>query len=214
MRLVEYVTTCERIRTPAAVLTTLIQTDQDRTPTTRSNGKDINRDRSRNNNGQNKSKSRGKSKDFGLSEYTYPTDWEISISQSNFMATGKETPEAGISVPKVSGSADATFETLVNSNVRLDTYQIHNDMRRGKDHLVGDAIWEIVQEDLAYRYRLEDATLKLLEGSRLEAEGQKVRVVLSSIWQERELGLVARSAIGLALRQRLGLGYDPLFVTV
>ncbi len=73
-----------------------------------------------------------------------------------------------------------------------------------------EGLWEQVCEDLAGRYRI-GAALGLLEESRLwleeEAGERRAVVVLRSAWQERELGLVARSAIGLALRQRLGPGY-------
>ncbi len=75
-------------------------------------------------------------------------------------------------------------------------------------------LWERVLEDLEGRYRLGTA-LALLEGSELlieESEGQRrVQVLLKSLWQERELGMAARSAIGMALRQRLGPGYSITF---
>ena len=73
-----------------------------------------------------------------------------------------------------------------------------------------DSLWEQVREDLKGRYRL-GAELALLEGSWLVVEdgGRERRAVvcLQEPWQERELGLTARGAIGLALRQRLGPGY-------
>ncbi len=82
-------------------------------------------------------------------------------------------------------------------------------------------LWEAVLEDLAGRYRL-GATLDLLEGSRLRliesenvsenGDGSRKAVVrLAAVWQMRELGAAARSAIGLALRQRLGPGYVTIF---
>lgn len=76
-------------------------------------------------------------------------------------------------------------------------------------------LWEQVQEDLAGRYRL-GAALDLLDGSQLSLQeqpnGEREAVVrLRTPWQERELGMVARSAISLALRQRLGPGYEVIY---
>jgi hypothetical protein len=73
-----------------------------------------------------------------------------------------------------------------------------------------DGLWEQVREDLKGRYRL-GTELALLEGSWLvveEGRGERRAIVrLKELWQERELGLAARGAIGLALRQRLGPDY-------
>jgi hypothetical protein len=65
----------------------------------------------------------------------------------------------------------------------------------------------VAQEDLAGRFRLPDADLALLRGSQLCLQDPQVLVKLASVWQERELSLTTKSAIELALRQRLGPGY-------
>lgn len=76
-------------------------------------------------------------------------------------------------------------------------------------------LWEQIREDLAGRFRM-DSLLKLLDGSRLrlieQLNGERIAlIVLATPWQERGLGMAARSAIGMALRQRLGPGYNLYF---
>ena len=75
-------------------------------------------------------------------------------------------------------------------------------------------LWEQIKEDLAGRYRLA-SILPLLEGAWLwlAEDSPQVSVVLASPWQERELSMVARSALGMAIRQRLGPGYTLRFDT-
>jgi hypothetical protein len=216
---VKYVTTCERIHTPAAVLTTLIQTDQDRRPAGWREDKGNSRERGRNNNGQSSSKSRERSHDFGLSKYTYPTNTGIIRTQENetYLDHTNVYRYGGIKGDSATDDCvreSVTAETLSNSSTTLGGYQTGISKEQEACRRLADGeIWEMVQEDLAGRYRLEEFALKLLAGSRLEVEGQNIRVVLNSIWQERGLGLAARSAIGLALRQRLGVSYE-LFFTV
>ena len=73
-------------------------------------------------------------------------------------------------------------------------------------------LWEQIQEDLVGRYRLGNV-LNLLEGSWLwlTDEPCQATIVLASPWQERELGTAVRSAVGMAVRQRLGPGYRLCF---
>jgi hypothetical protein len=72
-------------------------------------------------------------------------------------------------------------------------------------------LWEKIYEDLEGRFRLGEA-LELLSGALLflpranDYENQ-VTLQLNSPWQERALGMAARSAIALAVRQRLGPGF-------
>ncbi len=72
-------------------------------------------------------------------------------------------------------------------------------------------LWEKIYEDLEGRFRLGDA-LELLKGALLFLPGENdydnhVTLQLNSPWQERALGMAARSAIALAVRQRLGPGF-------
>lgn len=72
-------------------------------------------------------------------------------------------------------------------------------------------LWEKIYEDLEGRFRLGDA-LELLKGALLFLPGPEdyenyVTLQLNSPWQERALGMAARSAIALAVRQRLGPGF-------
>jgi hypothetical protein len=76
-------------------------------------------------------------------------------------------------------------------------------------------LWELIYEDLEGRFRLGEA-LELLEGAALylpglDDEENTVTVQLNSPWQERALGMAARSAIALAVRQRLGPGFKVTF---
>ena len=86
--------------------------------------------------------------------------------------------------------------------------------QEGPDPDVYAELWQAVCEDLAGRYRL-GAILNLLEGSWLwlsqEANLAVAIIVLASPWQLHELGLAARSAINMALRQQLGPGYITRF---
>lgn len=219
-RLVEYITTCEQIRTPAAVLTTLIQTDQDRTPAWWGSRHSTSGEKGRGISGQSKGRGRERSHDFSLDKYTYPTNVRINNSQgskdySDHTNTNRHGDLEIDSPADAYVREDVTLEALVNSAPILDGSQpgggeVHGACGRVA---VGE-VWKVVQEDLAGRYHLGDTTLRLLEGSRLEVCSHKMQVMLGSIWQERELGLAARSAIGLALRQRLGMGYELAFTSL
>lgn len=83
-------------------------------------------------------------------------------------------------------------------------------------------LWhEIVDYDLAGRFRLEERQLANLSDSRLEPatnteipETQKqLRIVLRSIVEETQLELATRNTIGLAIRQKLGPGYKIVFTS-
>jgi hypothetical protein len=219
-RLVEYVTTCERIRTPAAVLTTLIQTDQDRTPTEWDSSKGSSPGRSWSSSGHSKNKSKSRVSDFGLSKCTYPREAKISNLQGSIDHLNNANVTLHEKVAAINAinsyGLDTTNTAFSTSSTTLpDSHQGEINKGRGvRTKVIGEEVWATVQEDLANRYRLGDTALKLLEGSCLEVEGQKAKVVLGSVWQERELGLADRSAIGLALRQRLGSGYELTFTTV
>jgi hypothetical protein len=76
-------------------------------------------------------------------------------------------------------------------------------------------LWEKIYEDLEGRFRL-GASLELLQGALFFLPGPDdgetcVTLQLSSPWQERTLGMAARSAITLAVRQRLGPGFKVNF---
>lgn len=76
-------------------------------------------------------------------------------------------------------------------------------------------LWEKIYEDLEGRFRLGEA-LDLLKGAKLylpapDDQENYVTVQLCSLWQERALGMAARSAIALAVRQRLGPGFKVNF---
>jgi hypothetical protein len=76
-------------------------------------------------------------------------------------------------------------------------------------------LWEKIYEDLEGRFRLGEA-LELLSGAQLYLPApddleNNVTVRLKSLWQERALGLSARSAVAMAIRQRLGPGFKVIF---
>ncbi len=76
-------------------------------------------------------------------------------------------------------------------------------------------LWQKIYEDLEGRFRLGEA-LELLKGAQLylptpDDQENYVSVRLNSPWQERALGLTARSAVAMAIRQRLGPGFKVTF---
>jgi hypothetical protein len=76
-------------------------------------------------------------------------------------------------------------------------------------------LWEKIYEDLEGRFRLGEA-LELLSGAQLylpapEDPENYVTVRLNSPWQERALSMTARSAVAMAIRQRLGPGFKVMF---
>lgn len=78
-------------------------------------------------------------------------------------------------------------------------------------------LWEKIFEDLEGRFRLGES-LDLLRGAQLflPAPGELencVTVLLAGPWQERALSMAARSAIALAIRQRLGPGFKVTFAS-
>ncbi|HEX2909941.1 MAG TPA: hypothetical protein VH186_03980, partial [Chloroflexia bacterium] len=82
-------------------------------------------------------------------------------------------------------------------------------------------IWQdILDYDLAGRFKLSRSELDLLIGSRLElnvdvAQGseKQLRVLLRSAFEENQLGLTTRNVIQLAIRQKLGPGYMLSFTS-
>jgi hypothetical protein len=82
-------------------------------------------------------------------------------------------------------------------------------------------LWrDIVDCDLAGRFKLSSRELDLLVSSRLElniggAEDseKRLRVVLRSIFEENQLELTTRNVIQLAIRQKLGPGYKLSFTS-
>jgi hypothetical protein len=84
------------------------------------------------------------------------------------------------------------------------------------------ALWkDIVDFDLAGRFRLDDRELTHLVGSRLKMptdvatpENEKqIKIVLRSIIEEHQLGIATRNIIQLAIRQKLGPGYTLFFTS-
>ncbi len=80
-------------------------------------------------------------------------------------------------------------------------------------------IWEELRsEDLVRRFRLTQEEITLLEGSHLHLNdsvenSRSVVIVLRSALENQILNRMARSTIGLALRQRLGPGYKIIFTS-
>jgi hypothetical protein len=73
-------------------------------------------------------------------------------------------------------------------------------------------IWQLVLDDLAGRFQLDSTSLSLLTGAHLEftchhTDNLPGIIWLASPWQERQLSILARQQIRLALRQRAGPGY-------
>ncbi len=159
-RLVDYVTTCPHIRTPAAVLTTLIRADEERTPSSENTSK------------------------------VYP----------------KKAKRFSFGPPDFS-KYQHFADHLVNDIPLLDSPP-----STGQPEISGIELWSQIQEDLAGRYRVATSELERLKGSVLRVQAEQVSVVMASVWQQRELGLTARSAVGMALRQRLGPGFSLEFV--
>lgn len=114
-------------------------------------------------------------------------------------------------------------ELVINSAIRASLYPALPDVS-------DPAFWEEVKEiDLAGRFRVSKQELELLSGSRLsftpatgspenaDDKGEEVDtapqlfVILRSIFEESRLGLTTRSIIQIALRQRLGPGYQLVF---
>lgn len=170
-RLVAYVTGCEKLRTPAAVLTVLIQTDQDRTKVVSKAKTSLKKKYP---------KARHSSASFDLGKYAYLTT------------------NPGPSDTLNSSQGDMPFEKPKSLF--------------SPGHKEGDRLWQQIQEDLRGRYRLAANELELFTGSTLYFEkGGEATVVLASVWQQRELGLASRSAVALALRQRLGVSCELKF---
>lgn len=76
-------------------------------------------------------------------------------------------------------------------------------------------LWAKIYEDLEGRFRLGEA-LELLNGAQLylatpDDQENYVTVRLNSPWQERAMGMAARSAVAMAIRQRLGPGFKVTF---
>lgn len=83
-------------------------------------------------------------------------------------------------------------------------------------------LWrEIVDYNLSGRFRLNSQDLANLSNSRLELvdctkptqSQRQLQVVLRSVVEESGLGLTTRNTIRLAVRQRIGSGYDLVFTS-
>jgi hypothetical protein len=77
-------------------------------------------------------------------------------------------------------------------------------------------LWAAICEDLMGRFHLSPAGQALLSGSSLNIKaenGRCLEVVLRSIWEERQLDALTRNLIKLAIRQRLGPGFDVTYTS-
>ncbi len=80
-----------------------------------------------------------------------------------------------------------------------------------------EKLWKIIFEDLTGRFQLSPAKLALLEDATLRFRADaasQVEVVLRSIWEERQLDGSTRHLIKLALRQRIGPGFEVTFLSI
>ncbi|MBN9387060.1 MAG: replication protein [Chloroflexi bacterium] len=133
-------------------------------------------------------------------DYDVPTEFGESSSP---ILPGTSTVGRG----KDSHAGSAEFKGGGNSQSRSGDFLSAEEVATG--------LWEKIYEDLEGRFRLGQS-LELLRGALFFLPGPDdcenfVTLQLSSPWQERTLGMAARSAITLAVRQRLGPGFKVNF---